>query len=110
MTPARLRKIIRSVQREFKPAQEQRTPYTYDLVSHNGNHFSTALALALGVDPPPASLNALANTANMAANLLGSLAGQFGGAMGQASANAQTPDAVAVPMHAPVPVARGVAS
>jgi hypothetical protein len=100
-------------QREFKPAKEhpaQRTPYTYDLVSHNGNHFSTALALALGVDPPPPSLNALANTANMAANLLGSLAGQFGGAMGQASANMQTPDAIAVPMHAPVPVARGVAS
>jgi hypothetical protein len=68
MTPARLRKIIRSVQREFKPAQEQQTSYTYDIVSHNGNHFSTALALALGVDPPPASLNALANTANMAAN------------------------------------------
>ena len=110
MTPARLKKIIRSVQREFKPAQEQRTPYTYDLVSHNGNHFSTALALALGVDPPPPSLNALANTANMAANLLGSLAGQFGGAMGQASANMQTPDAVAVPMHASVPVAQGVAS
>jgi hypothetical protein len=55
-------------------------------------------------------LNALANTANMAANLLGSLAGQFGGAMGQASANMQTPDAIAVPMHASVPVARGVAS
>ena len=34
---------------EFKPAQErQRTPYTYDLVSRNGNHFSTALALACG--------------------------------------------------------------
>ena len=35
MTPARLKKIIRSVQREFKPAKEhpaQRTPYTYDLV------------------------------------------------------------------------------
>ena len=46
----------------------------------------------------------------MAANLLGSLAGQFGGAMGQASANAQTPNAVAVPMHASVPVAQGVAS
>ena len=113
MTPARLKKIIRSVQREFKPAPQdhaRRTPYTYDLVSHNGNHFSTALALALGVDPPPPSLNALANTANMAANLLGSLAGQFGGAMGQASANMQTPNAVAVPMHAPVPVAQGVAS
>ena len=113
MTPARLRKIIRGVQREFRPApndQSRRTPYTYDLVSRNGNHFSTALALALGVDPPPPSLNALANTANMAANLLGSLAGQFGGAMGQASANAQTPNAVAVPMHAPVPVAQGVAS
>ena len=113
MTPARLRKIIRGVQREFKPAKEhpaQRTPHTYDLVSRNGNHFSTALALALGVDPPPPSLNALANTANMAANLLGSLAGQFGGAMGQASANMQTPDAIAVPMHASVPVARGVAS
>ena len=111
MTPARLKKIIRSVQREFKPAKEhpaQRTPYTYDLVSHNGNHFSTALALALGVDPPPPSLNALANTANMAANLLGSLAGQFGGAMGQASANMQTPDAIAVPMNTSVPVAQGI--
>ena len=108
MTPARLRKIIRSVQREFKPAPRERqpTPYTYDLVSHNGNHFSTALALALGVDPPPASLNALANTANMAANLLGSLAGQFG----QASANAGTPSAIAVPMNTSVPVAQGVAS
>ena len=106
MTPNRLRKIIRSVQREFKPAQEQRTPHTYDLVSHNGNHFSAALALALGVDPPPPSLNALANTANMAANLLGSLAGQFG----QASANAGTPSAIAVPMNTSVPVAQGVAS
>ena len=53
-------------------------------------------------------LNALANTANMAANLLGSLAGQFGGAMGQASANMQTPNAVAVPMNTPVPVAQGI--
>ena len=82
-------------------------PYTYDLVSHNGNHFSTALALALGVDPPPPSLNALANTANMAANLLGSLAGQFGGAMGQGDALCHRRT---VPMHAPVPVAQGVSS
>ena len=41
-----------------------------------------------------------------AANLLGSLAGRFGGAMDQV----QTPHAVAVPMHTPVPVAQGVAS
>lgn len=111
MTPARLQKTIQSVQREFTPAREQGlTSQTYDLVTRNGNHFSAALAEALGVDPPPRDLNALATTASAAANLLGSLAGKFGGAMDRASASMQAPDAVAVPINTQAPVAHAVAS
>lgn len=103
MRPARLQKIIRSVEQGF-------TSQTYDLMTRNGNHFSAALAEALGVDPPPRDLNALATTASAAVNLLGSLAGKFGGAMDRAAANMQTPDAVAIPMNTQPPVAHAVAS
>ena len=72
----------------------------HDLLRLNTNHFSHAIAEALGVDAPPPWLNKLAGSASAGLSLAGSLAGAFMGSMQAAANSQQCADARAVPVNA----------